>query len=86
MKDWSITKELALDRRVGASNPCVRTLILGSSSFIVLLFFSFYSSFVAFWVFQFFIAFPPFFVWFFIALPFSPVFWSLFFISYEFHL
>jgi hypothetical protein len=39
MKDWSITKELALDRRVGASNPCVRTLTLGSSSFIVLLFF-----------------------------------------------
>jgi hypothetical protein len=37
LKDQSITKELALDRRVKASNSCVRTLIVGSSSFIVFL-------------------------------------------------
>jgi hypothetical protein len=27
LKDWCITKELALDKRVNASNSCVRTLI-----------------------------------------------------------
>jgi hypothetical protein len=30
LKDWCITKELALDRRVEASNSCVRILIFGS--------------------------------------------------------
>jgi hypothetical protein len=45
LKDWSITKELAIDMRVEVSNSCDRTLIFGSSSFIVFLyqFFSFYS-------------------------------------------
>jgi hypothetical protein len=37
LKDWSVTKELALDRRVEASNSCARTVIFGSSSFIVFL-------------------------------------------------
>jgi hypothetical protein len=35
LKDWCITKELALDRRVEASNSCVGTLIFGSFFFIV---------------------------------------------------
>jgi hypothetical protein len=35
LKDWSITKELALDRRAEASNSCARTLVFDSSSFIV---------------------------------------------------
>jgi hypothetical protein len=30
LKDWYITKELALDRRVEASNSCARTLIFDS--------------------------------------------------------
>jgi hypothetical protein len=30
LKDWSITKKLTLDRRVEASNSCVRTLIFDS--------------------------------------------------------
>jgi hypothetical protein len=36
LKDWCVTKELALDRRVEANNSCARTLILGS--FLLLLF------------------------------------------------
>jgi hypothetical protein len=47
LKNWIITKELALDRRVEASNLYVTTLIFGSSSF-------FYSTFFTFVVFQFF--------------------------------
>jgi hypothetical protein len=35
LKDWCITKELALDRRVEASNSCAGTLIFGSFFFIV---------------------------------------------------
>jgi hypothetical protein len=35
IKDWCITKELALDRRVVASNSCAGTLIFGSLFFIV---------------------------------------------------
>jgi hypothetical protein len=43
LKDWSITKGLALDKRVEASNSCARTLIFGSFYFIAfLLVFSFY--------------------------------------------
>jgi hypothetical protein len=34
LKNWCITKELALDRRVEASNSCARRLIFGSFSFI----------------------------------------------------
>jgi hypothetical protein len=41
LKDWCITKELALDRRVEASNSCVRTLIFGS--FLLLPFVKFFS-------------------------------------------
>jgi hypothetical protein len=36
LKDWCITNELALDRRVKASNLCASTLIFGS--FFLLLF------------------------------------------------
>jgi hypothetical protein len=56
LKDWSITIELELDRRVEASNSCVGILIFGSPLFI-----TFFVSFFSFFVFQIFIAFPPFF-------------------------
>jgi hypothetical protein len=45
LKDWSITKKLTLDRRVEASNSCVRTLIFDSfflSPFCQSFFSSFY--------------------------------------------
>jgi hypothetical protein len=34
LKNWCITKELVLDRRVETSNSCARRLIFGSFSFI----------------------------------------------------
>jgi hypothetical protein len=43
LKDWSITKELALNRRVKTSNSCVKILIFGSFSFIVFLSIFFFS-------------------------------------------
>ena len=50
LKDWCITKELALDRRVKASNSYVGTLIFGSFFFIVFCqsFFSFFPPLFAF--------------------------------------
>jgi hypothetical protein len=41
LNDWCITKELALDRRVEASNSCVRALIF--SYFLLLPFVKFFS-------------------------------------------
>jgi hypothetical protein len=40
LKDWCITKKLALDRRVKTSNSCARTLIFGS--FLLLPFVNFF--------------------------------------------
>jgi hypothetical protein len=37
LKYWSITKKLAIDRIMEASNSCARTLIFGSFSFIAFL-------------------------------------------------
>jgi hypothetical protein len=65
VKNWSITKELTLDRRKEDSNSCDRTLIFNSSSFIAFIcwFFSFFLiNFLPFLVFQICITFSAFFV------------------------
>jgi hypothetical protein len=55
LKDWSITIELELDRRVEASNSCVGILIFGSPLFI-----TFFVSFFPFLCFRFLLPFPLF--------------------------
>jgi hypothetical protein len=76
LKDWCITNELALDRRVEASNSCVRTLIFG---FLLLLPFVKFFSLPLFHFFDLaFYCLFSFFIWFFIALYF-PLFFALVF-------
>jgi hypothetical protein len=70
LKDRNITKELALDRRLEASNSCARILIFSSTSFIVF-YVSFFFLFPLFHLlcFSCFIVFSPFLIGFFIPLP-----------------
>jgi hypothetical protein len=75
LKDWCITKELALDR-VEASNSCSKTLIFGSFFFIVFMLKKFPPPFAIF-LFRVLLSFPPFLIYFFIVLHFPP-FLSLF--------
>jgi hypothetical protein len=76
LKDWCITKELALDRRVEASNSCARTLIFGSFHLLSFVFFSLplfrFFDLVFYYLFSFFI-------WFFYHALFSPSFLLLFY-------
>jgi hypothetical protein len=88
LKDWSITKELTLDK--SQSNSCDIILIFSSSSFIIffmLVFFSFLfiHHFHLFCV-SIFIAFYPFFCFYCAPLFFTLVFVFVFFGSYGFHL
>jgi hypothetical protein len=78
LKDWSITKELALDNRVEASNSCEKTWNYGSSFF-----YFFYSP--CLW-FSFLSPFPLFCLVFYCPSSFSLLFLSLFFASCGFHL
>jgi hypothetical protein len=77
LKDWSCTKELALDRREG--KLAIHVLESWSSvplfyCLFILVFLLFIHPFSPFIVFQFFYCLSPLFCLFFIALPFSPSF------------
>jgi hypothetical protein len=76
LKDWCITKELALDRRVKASNSCARTLIFGSFLLLLVKFFSL--PLFRFFDLAFYCLFSFFDLIFFIALCFPPYFLLLF--------